>query len=305
MKQFVVHHLARQAERLGQLVVQNPAGSEADLVITLPGGRHIAVYVVNYGLHSADLAEQLTGNTRHGIYSLYILDARMLPGDGALIEPPHWMAALHAALHGRVYGYWCAGREVTIRPVHLEWRWGDERRRVIYGPPVEWGEARAAYVESGSKWLPGRFAAAEFGEGAFWKHRDPNAGRQFKYSWRTWSPGPKRQTSGEPEETGEEFRRHYGDVGGGEATFRRRQQQQRQRARPPVRPPGQSPHHHYHVLGIHHTASDDEVKRAYRRMARENHPDLHPTEREKYNSRMAEINAAFEAINREREANDE
>jgi molecular chaperone DnaJ len=54
------------------------------------------------------------------------------------------------------------------------------------------------------------------------------------------------------------------------------------------------------VLGVHHTASTDEVKQAYRRKARENHPDLHPTEREKYNLRMAEINEAFEAISRER-----
>lgn len=304
MKQFVVHHLARQAERLGQPVTHKPAGSAADLVITLPGGKHVAVYVVNYGVRSADLAEQLTGNTRHGVFSLYILDGRMLPGDGDLIEPPHWMVALHSALHGRVYGYWCHGREVTIRPVHFEWRWGDERRRVLYGLPVEWGEARAAYVESGSKWLPGRYAAAEFGEGAFWKQRDPNAGRQFRYSWRTWSPGPKRETGGEAGEASERFQRHYGDVAGGDAPFRRRQQQ-RQRTRSAARPHREPPHHHYHVLGIHHTASDEEVKRAYRLKARENHPDLHPTEREKYNSRMAEINAAFEAINREREAGDE
>ncbi|MFN8379950.1 MAG: J domain-containing protein [Anaerolineae bacterium] len=297
MKQFVLHHLTRQAERLGQPVVSVPPGSAADLVITLPGGQNVAIYIVNYGLRSPDLADQLEGNTRHAIYSLYILDGRMLPDDGELVEVPHWMSALHGVLHGRVYGYWCQGREVTIRPVHLEWRWGDERRRVIYGQPVEWGDARALLVESASKYLPGRFAAAEFGEGSFWKQRDPNAGRQARYTWRTWSGGPQRPRSSETRGSEETFGENFGDVWGEEQPqFRRRKRTETRRTTPR---PG---HRHYQVLGIAHDASNDEVKQAYRRKARENHPDLHPNERDKYNMRMAEINAAFEAINREREA---
>jgi curved DNA-binding protein CbpA len=38
------------------------------------------------------------------------------------------------------------------------------------------------------------------------------------------------------------------------------------------------------------------VKQAYRRKAREYHPDMHPNEKEKYTAKMADINAAFEAI---------
>ena len=155
MKQFVIHHLTNRAQQLGQTVVHSPPGSAADLLIALPGGQQVAIYVINYGIRSADLDEQLSANTRHSVFSLYILDGRMLPEDGAVVEPPHWMSALHDALEGRIYGYWCSGRAVTIRPVHFEWRWGDERRRVVYGPPVNWGQVRPAYVQSGVIPMPG------------------------------------------------------------------------------------------------------------------------------------------------------
>ncbi len=305
MKQFVVHHLTHQAERLGQTVVQDPAGSAADLLITLPGSQQVAIYIVNYGIRSADLDEQLTVNTRHSVFSLYVLDGRMVPEEGAIVEPPHWMGALHDLLEGRVYAYWCSGRAVTIRPVHFEWRWGDERRRIVYGPPVSWGQVRPAFVHTGSNYLSGLFATADFGEGAFWKQRDPNAGRQRKYSWREWSFGQKPAGEAGPDDASEEFKRHYGDVGGDEARFRRKQARERGQRRQRPAAPRPAPQRHYQVLGVHHTASTDEVKRAYRRMARENHPDLHPAEREKYNLRMAEINAAFEAINRERDTREE
>jgi molecular chaperone DnaJ len=55
---------------------------------------------------------------------------------------------------------------------------------------------------------------------------------------------------------------------------------------------------HFATLGLSVTATYDEVKRAYRLKARENHPDLHPRDKEKYTLRMAEINAAFEAISK-------
>jgi DnaJ-class molecular chaperone len=92
----------------------------------------------------------------------------------------------------------------------------------------------------------------------------------------------------------EEFNQHYGDVGGYEyfRNFRSRERQPERKTTVTSR--------EYAVLGLSSTASYEEVKRAYRRKARENHPDMHPTEKEKYTARMAEINAAFEAISRVR-----
>jgi molecular chaperone DnaJ len=51
----------------------------------------------------------------------------------------------------------------------------------------------------------------------------------------------------------------------------------------------------YSVLGIPPSATDDEVKKAYRKLAKQYHPDIHP-DREFAEKKMAEINTAYDAI---------
>ena len=51
----------------------------------------------------------------------------------------------------------------------------------------------------------------------------------------------------------------------------------------------------YEVLGVTEGATMDDIKRAYRRKARENHPDLHP-EDPKANEKMQQINEAYEML---------
>ncbi len=51
----------------------------------------------------------------------------------------------------------------------------------------------------------------------------------------------------------------------------------------------------YKVLGVSPDASDEEIKRAYRQLAKKYHPDLNPGDQEAAR-KMQEINAAYEQI---------
>ena len=55
----------------------------------------------------------------------------------------------------------------------------------------------------------------------------------------------------------------------------------------------------YEVLGVSPSASADEVKKAYRKKARENHPDLNPND-PKAAERMNEVNEAYDAVTKMR-----
>ncbi len=52
----------------------------------------------------------------------------------------------------------------------------------------------------------------------------------------------------------------------------------------------------YKVLGVARDASDEEVRRAYRKLAKELHPDLNPTNRASAEERFKKVSAAYDII---------
>lgn len=327
MKRFVLDHLGKACQTADHIAACHFDSRTADAVIELSTGKTVAVYVINRAIRIPEILETCQSNTARRIHTLYIIDGRMLPEDDSNAEPPHWMVALHSLARGRIYAYWCDQRRCTIRPVHMEWRWGEDPRHFIYGPNVDVSRLRADRVDLTGKYITGNFTVADFGEGTFWKKQDPNAGREFKYSWREWSfGGQQKQRQEEPQPEGESwdpweaFRQNYGEPAGsdfawnGNRRYRQRQtDQERQRRQRQQRQQRQqyngrrratsysSDARSYTVLGVPTTASIDEIKQAYRRKAREYHPDLHPDEKEHYTAKMADINAAFDALRKKLE----
>ena len=53
---------------------------------------------------------------------------------------------------------------------------------------------------------------------------------------------------------------------------------------------------YYEVLGVSKTATDDEIKKAYRKLAKKYHPDANPDNKEEAEKKFKEVNEAYEVL---------
>ena len=53
---------------------------------------------------------------------------------------------------------------------------------------------------------------------------------------------------------------------------------------------------YYTILGVARAASEEEIKKAYRKLAREFHPDLHPDKKKEMEAKFKDINEAYQVL---------
>ena len=53
---------------------------------------------------------------------------------------------------------------------------------------------------------------------------------------------------------------------------------------------------YYEVLGVSKTATDDELKKAFRKLAKQYHPDANPNNKEEAEAKFKEVNEAYEVL---------
>ena len=53
---------------------------------------------------------------------------------------------------------------------------------------------------------------------------------------------------------------------------------------------------YYEVLGVSKNATQDEIKKAYRKLAKKYHPDANPDNKEEAEAKFKEVNEAYENL---------
>ena len=53
---------------------------------------------------------------------------------------------------------------------------------------------------------------------------------------------------------------------------------------------------YYEILGVNKSATDDELKKAFRKMAKKYHPDANPDNKAEAEAKFKEVNEAYEVL---------
>lgn len=259
---------------------------DADIVVFMWGGTIIRVHLLGTPPKTRQIKKLISDNSRVGIGTLFLIDAELVPDDGEKLELDESLLALHALFKDKVYTYRVDEQGVPhIGQVHLKSFGRGHEHEVWYGPdvPVRALPCFRVWVRTPTA-IKGEWLIANLGSEAFWKHADYSASRdafrrqqrqsQSQTHYATWSQTGWDEHGSRGHTTFEQGLPHANPLLSRDLKLKRS----------------------YTQLGLEHGASSDEVKAAFRRMARELHPDVSHLPKDEAENRFKTLNEAYTYI---------
>ena len=251
---------------------------DADVVVYTWGGAVIQVHLLDTPFKARQIKKIVSDNSRVGIGTLFLVNAELMPDDGAKQPIDEGLLALHALFKDKVYTYRLEKDVPQIGQVHFKSFGRTDEYEVWYGPDIRIRGLPfyRVWIKSPSS-IKGEWLMANFGSEAFWRQadyatsrdafrRDQRRAYTYQATWSnaTWNGGSA-----------------YTGANGASAASNGAPPRDARLARS------------YSQLGLNHGATSDEVKAAFRRKARELHPDVSKLPKDEAENRFKTLNEAY------------
>lgn len=257
---------------------------EADLVVRTWSATVTFIILLDELIKPRQLRKIVNDNSRIGAGSLFLLPDALVPPDGSTLEPAETLLALHALHRDKLYTYPASGGAPFIGQVHFKSYGRMRMYEVWYGPAVQIQQLPCYRVwVKGPHSVKGDWLIATFGTETFWKHADYAMGREAmrrqqrggftqRATWSAadWNGGPHLEEEPAPPPPSANS--------------------------PPAAARSSQLATCYACLGVAGGATSDEVKAAFRRRARELHPDVSALPKALAEKQFRLLNEAYDFI---------
>lgn len=245
---------------------------EPDVTVYMWTGVHIHIYLLTEELKLRTLKQIIQTDSGTGIGSMFLVAPHLLPPDERVLTPPEWLAGIHALTNDRIYSYQVVEGGYQLFQVHFENTGMLDECKVIYSRPFAIQQLRYSRLTVKPRAIKGFWMVADFGLDSFWRqdserYRPPRTQQRQAHTQQT---GPQRPNDAQ-------------------------HTQNRARSEPPPRPETQL-ERSYMLLGVEKTATREEVKSAFRRLAFAVHPDVSDLEKAEAEARFKALSEAYEYI---------
>lgn len=271
MASLIQQWLAQQLANIDS-VQRCVLGTNGEIVVHSWRGVQIHVHTVEAPLKTRSLKKTVQEATRVGVGSLFIVNAALLPPDGARLVPDEWLLAIHALTDDKIYAYRVKDDKPSIFQVHFRPTTKIDERDIWYGPDVQLGKLPFYRVWVKTPSVKGDFLIANFASDPFWHNREYRNAR---------AAAAEQKRRAERGNGSAHFEYGYGGFRGPDELLQR-QPTLLERS--------------YETLGLRPGVPCDEVKSAYRKLARETHPDVSSLPKQEAETRFRALHEAYNYI---------